>query len=120
MFCKPHPFILRLQKDQNKFFSCYRVMNIQLLEKNDKFKVVYLNAAYPSTYYNEIIYKTQDDFYLFYNLREDFILFLMFVDVSVNKFNIVFFEHFFEVHTVRTTLHGIDNNCFFRHFNTWT
>lgn len=66
MFRKPHPFILKVQKEQNKFFSCYRVMNTALIEKNDKFKTVYLNAAYPATYYNEIIYKTQDDFYLFY------------------------------------------------------
>lgn len=66
MFRKPHPFILRIQKEQNKFFSCYRVINTHLIEKSEKFKVVYLNAAYPSTYYNEIIYKTQDDFYLFY------------------------------------------------------
>lgn len=66
MFRKPHSFILKTQKNLNVFFSCYRMSKLTLPEDKEKFEVVYISAAYPTSYYNEIIYKTPNDFYLFY------------------------------------------------------
>lgn len=67
MFIKPHPFIKKVEREDNTSLSVFRLTNVKMIElSKDKFVMVYVNSSYPTQQYNEIIYKTQGGFYLLY------------------------------------------------------
>ena len=56
MFIKPHPFIKKVEREENTSLSVFRLTNVKMIElSKDKFVMVYVNSSYPTQQYNEII-----------------------------------------------------------------
>lgn len=67
MFIKSHPFIEMVEQKEEIFFSVFRLDRVKKMETpKDKFEMVYVNSIYPTSEFNEIIYKTKGGFYLLY------------------------------------------------------
>jgi hypothetical protein len=67
MFIKPHPFIEKVEQKEEISFSVFRLDNVKKTDTpKDKFEMVYVNSIYPTTEFNEVIYKTKGGFYLLY------------------------------------------------------
>jgi len=67
MFIKPHPFIKKVEQNENISLSVFRLNKVKKIDTpKDKFEMVYVNSQYPSSEFNEAIYKTKGGFYLLY------------------------------------------------------
>ena len=60
MFIKPHPFIKKVEQNENISLSVFRLNKVKKIDTpKDKFEMVYVNSQYPTSEFNEAIYKTK-------------------------------------------------------------